>query len=286
MNVDKKIYISCVRESFDMLFKMKNPTRAKEMSRYLNEKSDRDILNLMVTGEFNSGKATLTEDEAINAVFSYENNILNEIVTPSEREWINRLFAWLWYRKAELPSYNFNEYKEIYLKASKVASDAGATPDQIEKASKLRDRAYYFIQHNGDAEKLQRSMEFSKLKNIWDEVKDKAGQIQVSDFAAKFAKNTAISLAVIGAVSIILYIAYSIHQKYYSEAAKACKSKSGEQQEICVTQFRIKALERQKKEITAGFSVCKNTTDSEKCKKLLKQKINKLDMKISKLKKK
>ena len=88
--------------------------------------------------------------------------------------------------------------------------------------------------------------------------------------------------AAIGAAAAVAAIAASvvIYKKFFSQAAKACKGKSGSDKKNCMNSFKAKGLQAAKSKVMAGMSKCKD----EKCKAKLQAKAQSFDAKIRGLK--
>jgi hypothetical protein len=89
-------------------------------------------------------------------------------------------------------------------------------------------------------------------------------------------------LAVGGAAAAVAAVAAGVvvYKKFFSQAAKACKGKSGADKKNCMNSFKAKGLQAAKAKVMSGMSKCKD----DKCKAKLKAKAASFDAKISGLK--
>lgn len=101
--------------------------------------------------------------------------------------------------------------------------------------------------------------------------------------AAGQAKDLAVANPSIAAgAAAIAAIAASvvIYKKFFSQAARACKGKSGPDKKNCVNSFKAKGLQAAKAKVMSGMSKCKDP----KCKAKLQSKAQGFDAKIGALK--
>jgi hypothetical protein len=73
----------------------------------------------------------------------------------------------------------------------------------------------------------------------------------------------------------------AVYKKFFSQAAKACKDKSGPDKKACVKSFKAKGLQAAKAKVSAGMSKCKGNP---KCEAKIKAKMQSFDAKIGALK--
>lgn len=96
--------------------------------------------------------------------------------------------------------------------------------------------------------------------------------------AVKSSMGKGIAIGV--AAAVIIYAAYQIYKRFLSKAAKACKGQSDNEKTLCMYQYKIKALEAARNELTKGLSKCKD----DKCQSMVKSKITAHVSKIKKYK--
>ena len=72
----------------------------------------------------------------------------------------------------------------------------------------------------------------------------------------------------------------AVYKKFFSQAARACKGKSGSDKKSCVAAFKVKGLQAAKSKVSAGMSKCKDP----KCKAKLQKKVQGFDAKIQSMK--
>jgi hypothetical protein len=101
--------------------------------------------------------------------------------------------------------------------------------------------------------------------------------------AASAAKDLAAAhpgaAAAVGAIAAVA-AAVAIYKKFFSQAARACKGKSGPDKKNCVNSFKAKGLQAAKAKVMSGMSKCKDP----KCKAKLQSKAQGFDAKIRALK--
>ena len=71
----------------------------------------------------------------------------------------------------------------------------------------------------------------------------------------------------------ILLLAYHAYRRYFSEAAKACKSKEGHERSNCINNYQKKGKVAFNDVIRKGMPKCDKSKDPKKCKQLLKDKM-------------
>jgi hypothetical protein len=75
------------------------------------------------------------------------------------------------------------------------------------------------------------------------------------------------------AVAAVTAAAYATYKRYFTAAAKACRN--SEDREECLRQYRKKAALQKAQELQSGLSKCNSTSDPEKCKASIANKIAK-----------
>ena len=81
------------------------------------------------------------------------------------------------------------------------------------------------------------------------------------------------TLAVIFVVKSVVFTAYQVYQRYFSEAAKTCEKKSGQERTDCINDYKTKGRKEYNTTIKNGMSKCDKSKDPEKCRQLLKDKM-------------
>jgi len=132
-----------------------------------------------------------------------------------------------------------------------------------------------------------------KLKEKWEELKTlakgaassaatKGSELVTKAQGAVAGATPGQKLMVGGAAAAVAAIAAGvvIYKKFFSQAAKACKGKSGPDKKKCLASFKVKGLQAAKSKILAGMSKCKD----DKCKAKLKAKAQSFDAKINSMK--
>lgn len=102
--------------------------------------------------------------------------------------------------------------------------------------------------------------------------------------AKKIAKNIRIIFWSVIVADLLKY-SYKIYKFHYSKAAKACSNYygyEGSRKEICMLEFKDKALINQREVLIKGLNECAKTNDPKKCKEELRNKIVKINKKIKK----
>jgi hypothetical protein len=86
--------------------------------------------------------------------------------------------------------------------------------------------------------------------------------------------------AAAAAVIATVAAAVVIYKKFFAQAARACKGKSGSDKANCVSSFKVRGLQAAKAKVASGMAKCKTP----KCKAKLQSKIQGFDAKISAMK--
>ncbi len=105
------------------------------------------------------------------------------------------------------------------------------------------------------------------------------GAGELAGKAKDLASTPGAQYAAAGAVA-----AYKAYQRFFSQAARACKGKSGAEKTGCMKQFKVKGLQASKTVMAASVSKCAKTKDPAKCKLKIQSKMQGIDAKMAKLK--
>jgi fructose-specific phosphotransferase system component IIB len=87
----------------------------------------------------------------------------------------------------------------------------------------------------------------------------------------------------IAAAAIIIAAAYIIYKRFLTKAARACKGKKFGKKNLCMNIYKKNALAVRISNMKANITKCKNSTDLNKCKEKVSQKLKSLENRLSKL---
>jgi len=82
--------------------------------------------------------------------------------------------------------------------------------------------------------------------------------------------------------AIALAGAYKIYKNYFSKAAQACKGKSGNEKDACMSNYQVQAYKLKQQALKKSLSLANKTKDSSKFKNKINSEINKINSKIQK----
>lgn len=82
--------------------------------------------------------------------------------------------------------------------------------------------------------------------------------------------------------ALLIYGGTKIYKRFFSQAAKACKGKSGGEKTACMKQAKANAIKKQISDIKSGAAVCAKSKNPEACKAGVAKKIAKLQAKMQK----
>jgi hypothetical protein len=85
------------------------------------------------------------------------------------------------------------------------------------------------------------------------------------------------------AASLIVYASIIIYHKYFSNAAVTCKNLKGNEKDHCVKKIKMNALKNQINTLKQGSSACYSKENQDKCQRVIKMKILKLQLRLQKL---
>ena len=100
--------------------------------------------------------------------------------------------------------------------------------------------------------------------------------------AGKFTVKHKTNIGVAALVAATIYAGYKTFQRYFSQAARACAGKKGDERAMCVKGFKAKAIQAQMATIRQGMSSCANSKNPEKCKQTINSKLVSLQAKLAK----
>jgi len=94
-----------------------------------------------------------------------------------------------------------------------------------------------------------------------------------------------IALGGLAAAAILTYASIKTYKRFLSQAAKACKGKSGKEKTACMKAYRVKGLKAQITDLSRGLTGCAKTKDPAKCSKSVTNKLTSLKKKLAKIQK-
>lgn len=99
--------------------------------------------------------------------------------------------------------------------------------------------------------------------------------------AKELASTPGAKYAAVGVIAAAAALAsYKVYKRFFSQAAKACKGKSGSEKTACMNAYKVKGLNASKSELRRGLSKCAKTKDPGKCKAAIQKKVLSIDAKI------
>jgi len=183
--------------------------------------------------------------------------------------------------KNNLPEYSVDKYVYLLRKAKK-AYESGELDQEAYR--NYKNTILKIVHQRGDTQLFNRTMDIldKQETNVLAQAKDKVDL----NIIAQYGKQAGYLFASIAVAAVVMYIAYQIYKKFFSKAARACKQYKGEKKKECLLNYQLDALQKQNSLMRKGLSICKNTTDPDKCEKAIRKKIEKTEQKIKKLKSK
>lgn len=116
-------------------------------------------------------------------------------------------------------------------------------------------------------------------KGIAGKVSKGAGEL--AGKAKELAKTPGAKYAAAGVIAAAAALAsYKVYKRFFSQAAQACKGKSGSEKTSCMNAYKAKGLNASKSELRRGLSKCAKSKDAAKCKAAIQKKVLSLDAKI------
>lgn len=145
--------------------------------------------------------------------------------------------------------------------------------------------------------------DMGKAMGIIDKLVHSVGETDVAQKVAKFLSNNKFAQSLYGKpgytvnaaahdvsqtalvgglmmAGILGYAAHKTYKNFFSKAAKACQGKTGTEKSQCMVNYRKSAIKLQIKDLMASSSACSKSKDPAKCKTKIKQKIDKLKLKL------
>lgn len=119
--------------------------------------------------------------------------------------------------------------------------------------------------------------EAAKLKN-----KIKQGFERGKAAFQKLNKNVKYAGATVIAL-LLLHQSYKIYKYHFSAAARSCNKYTGSYKDICMMQYRINALTKQRHHLIDGKKHCDTTNKPETCKQHIDDEVNSLNERINKI---
>jgi hypothetical protein len=128
---------------------------------------------------------------------------------------------------------------------------------------------------------------YNALKTIGDKFGSSAIGKEISKRTGKEVGGAGVGAGVaLGAAvvsSLLLYGAVKTYKRFFSQAAKECKGKSGREKTICMNNARIKAMQAQLGDLQKAKTACAKSKNPTKCVKTVTANIAKIQNKIKKL---
>jgi hypothetical protein len=134
-----------------------------------------------------------------------------------------------------------------------------------------------YIKHSSDKElekELQRFMT-SLFKAAGDEVGK--SYVETLDKIVRAIKIVGYSVLVI----VLLLVGHKIYKRFFSDAAQSCRN--SDNKNVCMIHFRIKAIKAEITYLKSRIGYCNKSTNPQKCKQKILERIRKKERQISKL---
>ncbi len=185
---------------------------------------------------------------------------------------------------------NFTDAEKIAqfgAKLKRMLSGAGvkATDSAALKSAKLKT---YMMQHQPGTWSYVRK--HPKLRSLFDKALNNVSNLptpaSTQDVAAGVIKKKAAMAGAVGGAGAVVIAAaiaaaaYKIYKRFISQAAKACKGRSGADKTLCMSQHKKKALQARIKNMQSSMKQCDQTKDPTKCKAKTMQTIKHLQSKM------
>jgi len=81
---------------------------------------------------------------------------------------------------------------------------------------------------------------------------------------------------------LAIYVSAKIYKRFYSKAAKGCSAYKGKKKTICMKKFQLTSYKAQLMDLQKAATKCGMTKNPEKCVKTIKNKMDRINKKISK----
>jgi hypothetical protein len=81
---------------------------------------------------------------------------------------------------------------------------------------------------------------------------------------------------------LAIYVTSKLYKRFYSKAAKSCSSYKGQKKTICMKKFQLTGYKAQLIDLKNAATKCGFTKNPEKCAKIIRNKMDKINKKISK----
>jgi hypothetical protein len=227
------------------------------------EASDYEIMSLVVTGDYPTEKYNpLKEEKLFN---QYKNTILENLseIAPYIEESILRNVI----TEVSPIRSSSNRLLKTYLKEQK---------SEEEKSEKVKG----FATMAGAG--IVGGFFSSAGKNAYSFAKEKA-KIGLAPLLSYLKTPNGKKVGAAVAASLIIFASIVIYDKYFSETGRSCGRLKGSERDQCIKKIKINAIQNQIKALNQGRAACSNKDNQNKCDQVIKTKIVKLQIKLSKL---
>mgnify|MGYP001431390638 CR=1 FL=1 len=82
-------------------------------------------------------------------------------------------------------------------------------------------------------------------------------------------------------VAVVLIASYKIYKMYLSKAARSCSNFKGNEKQICMLSYQIKAHQKEITVLEQSLSKADTTNDPEKFRNVISQRIQKIEIRIN-----
>ena len=103
-----------------------------------------------------------------------------------------------------------------------------------------------------------------------------------SQAATSFVKAHPGAIAGVLLAVLAIYVSSKLYKRFYSKAAKSCSSYKGQKKTVCMKKFQLTGYKAQLTDLKNAATKCGFTKNPEKCAKIIRNKMDKINKKISK----
>lgn len=263
---DLKLFAKCYVEVHDLSIEDK-----KKLFEFIDVAKDYEVMNLLTTGEI----VSLEEEHRDKIVEKFKQTMAYPVILLGE----------------QFTTTTGTQMAKRAVKAvTKTAKAVAQRVSQIEPTT-VKPQAQISGIHVPDtvsrffwnlAQKTTGKQPFTSVKGVelW---LSKADVNQVASMASKLMR----AVGEVGAATlaaVFLFLAIKVLKSKLSAAQRACKNLPSDKKKDCIRKFKVDAIKNQISILQKGLTACSNSKDPDKCKRTIQKKIDKLKMKLQKVK--
>ena len=157
----------------------------------------------------------------------------------------------------------------------------------------LEDSAQEIIDLRDSMKKLEKAVDslpspeqaFQAIKKVLDDSEVSKGSEEVIKTITNNADASGASFTIFPLImtAVISGFLYKIYKRFLTQAARACRGKSGDVKTLCMIQYKKKAYIEQIKQLKKIKQYCKHSKNKHKCEKKVNSKIIKVGKKMQKI---